>query len=204
MSRLIFLTVGAELEGAPGTLGKGRRAVDAWLDARSLDFPELYVDNGSGLSREARISAKSVGQLLLHSYHSPQMPEFMASLAVAGVDGTMRKRFRGDPLAKRVRVKTGSLDDVSTLAGYVQGHSGGHWVVVLMINHPGLMPWQGKQVQDTFLRWTFNHAREWQPRMAGADPRVPGPANGRLSADATGARPADAENANSGSAGSDS
>ncbi len=104
MSRLVLLTVGAELEGAPGTMEKGRRAVDTWLDAQSLNFPELLVDNGSGLSRDARISARSIGRLLLHAYRSPQMPEFLASLAVAGVDGTMHSRFRGDPLAKRAHV----------------------------------------------------------------------------------------------------
>ena len=204
MSRLIFLTLGAELEGAPGTVEKGRRGVAAWLDARSMDFPALFVDNGSGLSRDARISAKNVGRLLLHAYASPQMPEFMASLAVAGVDGTMLSRFRGDPLAKRVRVKTGSLDEVSAVAGYVLDRDGRHWVVVLMINHPGLTPWQGMQVQDTFLRWTFERAGEGLPRVARVGGKVPCPDDRSLSADAARSRATDSRNASSGSAGSDS
>lgn len=205
MSRLVFLTVGAELEGAPGTVEKGRKAVAEWLHAQALDFPTLFVDNGSGLSRDARISANSIGRLLLHAYDSPQMPEFMGSLAVAGVDGTMRRRFRGASLAKRAHVKTGSLDDVSALAGYVLGRNGRRWVVVLMINHPGLTAWQGKQVQDIFLRWVLDHAgEEEQLRMAKAHGRAPGPSDGTLSADATRPQPPDSARTRSQRSGSGS
>ncbi len=204
MSRLVFLTLGAEMEGAPGTAEKGRRAVDTWLDAQSLDFPELLVDNGSGLSRDTRISAKSMGRLLLHAYESPQMPEFMGSLAVTGVDGTMHTRFRGDALAKRAHVKTGSLDDVSTMAGYVLDRDGRRWVVVLMINQPGLTPWRGRQVQDVFLRWVFDRNVGRQQRMAGADGKLPGPADGNLAADAVRSRPVESEAEGASGSGSDS
>ena len=132
------------------------------------------------------------------------MPEFMASLAVAGVDGTMHRRFRDDPLAKRAHVKTGSLDDVSTLAGYVLGRNGRRWVVVLMMNHSGLKTWQGRQVQDAFLRWVFDHAGEEQLRMAEAQGKVSGPTEGTLSADTMRSRSADSARPSSGHAGSDS
>ena len=192
------------MEGAPGTIEKGRRAMDTWLDAQSLDFPELLVDNGSGLSRDARISAKSIGRLLLHAYESPQMPEFMGSLAVTGVDGTMHTRFRGDPLAKRAHIKTGSLDDVSTMAGYVLDRDGRRWVVVLMINQPGLTSWRGRQIQDVVLGWVFDRTVGRQQRMAGADGKVPRPADGNLAADAVRSRSVESDAQGARGSGSDS
>jgi D-alanyl-D-alanine carboxypeptidase/D-alanyl-D-alanine-endopeptidase (penicillin-binding protein 4) len=158
MSRLLLLTLAAEVEGAPGTVEKGKGVIAAWLHEQGLALPELVLENGSGLSRESRISAAGIGRLLAAAYDSPYMPEFMASLAVPGLDGTMRQRFDGGRLEGRAHVKTGSLDDVSALAGYVLDRKGRRWVTVILINHPGIMSWQGKQVQDVLLRWVFEDA----------------------------------------------
>jgi D-alanyl-D-alanine carboxypeptidase/D-alanyl-D-alanine-endopeptidase (penicillin-binding protein 4) len=169
MSRLLLLTLAAEAQGAPGTVEKGREVVVAWLRDQGLDLPYLVLENGSGLSRETRVSAAGMGRLLAAAYGSPYMPEFMASLAVAGVDGTMRQRFVGGPIAGRAHIKTGSLDDVSGLAGYVLDRDGRRWVTVMFINHPGVMSWQGKQVQDALLRWVLEEAGTSAapaPRMA--------------------------------------
>lgn len=157
MSRLLFLTLGAELYGAPGSPAKGRRAIDDWLKANDLASGDYFVDNGAGLSRRARISARTIGRLLLAAYHSPVMPEFMASLPVAGVDGTMRRRLRNGPLVGRAHIKTGSLNNVKAMAGYVLDRDSRRWVVVLMINHPGIS-WQGNVVQDTLLGWVYKRA----------------------------------------------
>ena len=125
----------------------------AWLDLHGLQFPKLILDNGAGLSRKTRISAQEMGTLLRVAFDSPQMPEFISSLPIAAVDGTMRKRLREDRVGGRAHIKTGSLDDVSTMAGYVLGRSGHRYAVVAFINHQGVQSWQGKQVQDTLLRW---------------------------------------------------
>ena len=153
MSELLLLTMAAERHGQPGTVESGRVVLRDWLHAQGLDFPELVLDNGSGLSRAARVAAKSVGQLLLTAYESPYMPEFMASLAIAGVDGTVRRRVRNQPVAGRAHIKTGSLDGVSTMAGYVLGQDGDRWIVVLLVNHEGITPWQGARLQDALLTW---------------------------------------------------
>jgi D-alanyl-D-alanine carboxypeptidase/D-alanyl-D-alanine-endopeptidase (penicillin-binding protein 4) len=157
MSRLLFLTLGAERYGAPGSPAKGRRAIADWLRTRNLTSRDFFVDNGAGLSRRAHISAHTFGRLLLAAYRSPVMPEFMASLPVAGVDGTMRRRLRSGPLVGRAHIKTGSLNNVSAMAGYVLDRDSRRWAVVLMINHPGVS-WQGKVVQDALLSWVYREA----------------------------------------------
>jgi D-alanyl-D-alanine carboxypeptidase/D-alanyl-D-alanine-endopeptidase (penicillin-binding protein 4) len=86
------------------------------------------------------------------------MSEFMSSLAVAGIDGTMRTRFKGKALAGRAHMKTGSLDGVSAMAGYVLDGRGNRWIVVVMINDPRIQAWQGKAVQDAVLSWVYEHA----------------------------------------------
>jgi D-alanyl-D-alanine carboxypeptidase/D-alanyl-D-alanine-endopeptidase (penicillin-binding protein 4) len=158
MSRALFLTLGAAQFGPPGTRVNGQRAVQAWLAKNGLQFPELVVDNGSGLSRETRIAAQSLARLLAYAYASPVMPEFMSSLPVVGVDGTMRTRLEGKALAGRAHVKTGSLDGVSAMAGYALDARGNRWIVVAMINDPRVQPGQGRQVQDALLTWVHDQA----------------------------------------------
>jgi D-alanyl-D-alanine carboxypeptidase/D-alanyl-D-alanine-endopeptidase (penicillin-binding protein 4) len=158
MSRTLFLTLGAVRLGAPASLPKSRRAVGDWLAGAGLDFPELVIDNGAGLSRDARIAAGSMGRLLVRAYDEPSMPEFLASLSIAGVDGTMRKRLRGTPVAGRAHVKTGTLRGVTALAGYVLDQDGHWWVVVSMMNNPRLQLWRGKAVEDALLRWVHSGA----------------------------------------------
>jgi len=155
MTRQLFLALGAEAYGPPGTPEKARAAVSAGLEALGLDFPELVIDNGAGLSRDARISAESLGRLLLAAHAHPYMPEFAASLPIAALEGTMRRRFRDEPLAGRVRAKTGQLDDVKAMAGYVLSESGRTFAVVSLHNHPGIHWGRGREVQDALLRWVF-------------------------------------------------
>ena len=155
MSRMLLLTVAAETRGAPAKTTHGQGLVTDWLKSWNLPSAMVRVSNGSGLSRDAQISAESIGHLLQAAFESPLMPEFTASLPIVGIDGTMRKRLRKTGLTGRARIKTGSLNDVSSMAGYVQDRNNQRWVVALLINHPGLEVLQGKQVQDAVLRWVY-------------------------------------------------
>jgi D-alanyl-D-alanine carboxypeptidase/D-alanyl-D-alanine-endopeptidase (penicillin-binding protein 4) len=155
MSRLLLLTLGAEVHGAPGTIENGRQVVVSWAHGGDIDLPALRMDNGSGLSRAARISAQGIGALLAAAYASPYMPEFMSSMSVAGVDGTMRRRLVGHGVSGHAHVKTGSLNDVGTMAGYVLDRNGRRWAVVLLINQDGLAAWRARPVQDTLLKWVY-------------------------------------------------
>ena len=155
MSRHLLLTLGAEKIGTPGTPEKGRDAINKWLKTINLDFPELVLDNGAGLSRQVRISAESLGRLLIAAHRDPLMPEFVASLPLSAVDGTLKKRFRGEPLAGRAHIKTGTIDDVRAMAGYVLAPDGRTFVVVSLHNYPGIHHGLGTRVQDALLRWVF-------------------------------------------------
>ena len=153
MARQLFLTLGAEMLGAPASGARSAQAVQAWLAQKKLDFPELVLDNGSGLSREARISARHMGRLLLAAWHSAVMPELMSSLPLVAYDGTMRRRLRFESIAGQAHIKTGSLNDARTMAGYVLDRNGRRRVVVMFINHANADA--GRPAQDALLEWVY-------------------------------------------------
>jgi len=104
--------------------GRGRARHRRVLASRGIPTRDLVIENGSGLSRTERISAQGLADVLLDAWKSPYAPEFQASLPLSAVDGTLRRRFRSPDMEGRLRMKTGSLQDVSALAGYVNAASG--------------------------------------------------------------------------------
>lgn len=153
MARQILLTLGAERGGVPGNVDKGTTAIHAWLAAAGGDFKELVIENGAGLSRSERVSPQHLGALLLRIWHSPNMPELMSSLPIAAVDGTMVLRLRNSEVAGRAHVKTGSLDGVKSMAGYMIDTQGRRWVVVFMVNHPQAAA--SGAAMDALLEWVY-------------------------------------------------
>lgn len=135
MARTVLLTLGAERGRRPATVATSEAVAKQILNEQGLSMPELVIDNGAGLSREARVSAESLASLLTVAWQSPVMPEFIASMAIAGVDGTVRRRLKGNGAAGMAHLKTGSLRDVRAIAGYVLGASGKRFVVVSIVNH---------------------------------------------------------------------
>ena len=133
MAQQLFLTLAATQRGA-GTPEAARALVLAWLQERiGRASAGTVVVNGSGLSRDSRLSALALGKTLQAAWASPVMPELMSSFPVAGVDGTLRNA-KGAP--GRAHLKTGSLRDVVGVAGYVLADSGRRYVVVAIVNHP--------------------------------------------------------------------
>lgn len=157
MARQLFLTMGAESGRRPARTEDADAAVRAWLDGRGLHFPELVLDNGSGLSRRERISAANLAALLAAAWKSPVMPEFIASLPLIAVDGTMKKRLNGSSIAGQAHVKTGTLEGVKTIAGYVLDRQGRRQIVVFLVNHPNAQAAQA--AQDALLAWVYEGAR---------------------------------------------
>jgi len=135
MARQLFLTLATTTYPPPATLTHAAAAVRRWLVARKLSFPELVLDNGSGLSRRERISAQSMARLLLAADASKVHSDYVSSLAVSATDGTVRKRFVDENLADRAFLKTGSLEGVRAIAGFVLAPSGRRFVVVCFVNH---------------------------------------------------------------------
>jgi D-alanyl-D-alanine carboxypeptidase/D-alanyl-D-alanine-endopeptidase (penicillin-binding protein 4) len=157
MTRQLLLTMGAESSGEPGSAANGREAVARWLEEQGIDAPGLFIENGSGLSRKTRITAGAMAQMLETAWRHPFMPEFIASMPLSGLDGTMRNRFRGSSLEGRLHVKTGRLDHVYAIAGYVQARSGTRYIIVVFHNDTDVHRGPGLELQDALIRWVYRH-----------------------------------------------
>jgi serine-type D-Ala-D-Ala carboxypeptidase/endopeptidase (penicillin-binding protein 4) len=155
MTRHLELTLGAEMYGEPATADKGVRAIEEVLTHRGVDTTGLIVSNSAGLSRDSRISARQLAGVLRAGWQSRFMPEFLSSLAITGVDGTMRRRLNGSSAVGRMHLKTGSLNDVSAVAGYALQENGARWLVVVLVNAPDAHRGLGEELQDSVLRWVM-------------------------------------------------
>ena len=155
MARQLLLTIAAETEKMPASAERGAQVVKTWLAARGIDNPEVIIENGSGLSRNERISAATMGRMLVMAFRAPTMPEFVSSLPLVGFDGTMRRRLQDRGVAGRAHIKTGSLNDVRAIAGYVLAASGKYYAVVSLINHANAS--RGQEAQDLLLQWVYEH-----------------------------------------------
>jgi D-alanyl-D-alanine carboxypeptidase/D-alanyl-D-alanine-endopeptidase (penicillin-binding protein 4) len=130
-------------------------------DAADVETPLLpaeaagppVIDNGSGLSRSTRISARQLARLLLQVYDRPVMSELMSSLPISGLDGTLRRSLA---TPGRAHLKTGSLRDVNGIAGYVLSDSGRRYVLVAIVNHP--QAGTVRPVLDALVQWTLSDA----------------------------------------------
>lgn len=151
MTRNLFLTLGAEKYGAPATLEKGARAIKDVLEQRGVPSRKLVLQNGSGLSRIERISASALTHVLRSAYHSPLFAEFESALPIVAVDGTLKRRFNGSALAGNAHLKTGTLRDVSALAGYVFTVNGERVSFVMLVNHANAH--LSEAAQRALLEW---------------------------------------------------
>jgi D-alanyl-D-alanine carboxypeptidase/D-alanyl-D-alanine-endopeptidase (penicillin-binding protein 4) len=153
MARQVFLTLGLAVDYPPVDTQKAGQAVRDWLQRNRLEFPELILENGSGLSRKERISARSLADLLLLGWRHPLMPEYIASLPIPGVDGTLRRRLNGSRVVGRAHLKTGYLEGVRAIAGYVQDARGRMLVVVALINDPAAV--NAQPFLDALVEWVW-------------------------------------------------
>ena len=154
MARQLLMTLGAEYSQLPAGADQGVTALSTWLQSKQLHFPELTIENGSGLSRQERISTEHLGLLLLSAWRSSEKQSFLDSLPVAGVDGTLERRFIQSPIRGHARMKTGSLEGVKALAGYLQDQQEKEWVVVFIVNHPhAASAWEAEQA---LLEWLYS------------------------------------------------
>lgn len=164
MARQLLLTISAEKSLPPATEAKGAMIIKDWLgskevntkalNGKSLNLDELVIENGSGLSRVERISAEHLSQMLVSAYNSPVMPELMSSLPILALDGTVMKRLKDSPAAGRAHLKTGSIDGVSAIAGYVLDRQNKRQVLVMLVNH--VNAGASKAAQDALIEWVYS------------------------------------------------
>jgi D-alanyl-D-alanine carboxypeptidase/D-alanyl-D-alanine-endopeptidase (penicillin-binding protein 4) len=145
----VLKTLGAEVYGPPGSWGKGLTVVADVLESFGIASGTYTLVDGSGLSRLNRLSAAQLVTVLTRMAQDFRIqPEYMASLRTPDADGRNSRRFHGADFAQRARVKTGSLDDVSALAGYISGKHGELIAFAVLLNGPLCSMERAWEVQD--------------------------------------------------------
>lgn len=158
IAELIFKTLGAEVKGEPGTWQKGRQVIGGFLE----EIGEVFrVVDGSGLSRYNLVTTELLVDLLVFVYNNFElMPDYVASLPIAGVDGTLRNRMKGMHAEKLLRAKTGTLSGVSALAGYTVTANGEVLAFSILISHYAGPAAPARRIQDTIgnclTRWSLD------------------------------------------------
>ncbi|MDT4807536.1 PBP4: D-alanyl-D-alanine carboxypeptidase/D-alanyl-D-alanine-endopeptidase [compost metagenome] len=151
MARQLFLSLGAQFRtSADGDDAKAaQRVVRQWLAKKGITAPHLVMENGSGLSRAERVSARELAAILQAAWKGPYAPEFISSLPLVAMDGTMRKRLKRTALAGEAHIKTGTLNTVRAIAGYSRDANGNSWAVVAILNDQ--KPWGASSILDQVL-----------------------------------------------------
>jgi D-alanyl-D-alanine carboxypeptidase/D-alanyl-D-alanine-endopeptidase (penicillin-binding protein 4) len=162
MARQIFLTLATTRHPPPATPALAADVVQRFLKERRIPMPGLVIENGSGLSRRERVTAGGLAQLLAAADRSDAREEFASSLAVAATDGTVQKRFQNGTVAGQALLKTGTLEGVKALAGYVIDAESRRWIVVAIINHAGAA--RGQAALDALVQWIYRGAGNWDPK----------------------------------------
>lgn len=131
----LLKALGAAGAGPPGSWASGLTAVEGFLSSLGLRRGSYVMKNGSGLNDANRFSARQTARLLAELWRRfPLAPEFLSSLPVAGKDGTVRWRLEGPETAGRVRAKTGTLDGVASLSGYLVTVDGERLAFAILVN----------------------------------------------------------------------
>lgn len=159
MARQLFLSLGAQFrnEADVDDAMAAQRVIRQWLAKKGITAPQLVMENGSGLSRAERITARELATLLQAAWRSPYAAEFISSMPLAALDGTMRKRLRNTEVAGKAHIKTGTLNTVRAIAGYSRDDEGNTWAVVAILNHD--RPWGASAILDQVLVSLYNQPR---------------------------------------------
>lgn len=151
MTRVLLLTLGAEAGQRPATVAGSVEVLKRILTNQGIKLGATVIENGSGLSRNARISADVMADILQHAWRSPAMPEYVSSMAILGVDGTLQRRLRSDDSRGYANMKTGALKDARAIAGYVLSKSGKRYIFVSIVNHP--QAFKARDFENKVIDW---------------------------------------------------
>ncbi|OZB20601.1 MAG: D-alanyl-D-alanine carboxypeptidase/D-alanyl-D-alanine-endopeptidase [Marinobacter sp. 34-60-7] len=163
MARQMLLTIGAEFrqEGDEDDRVAGIRTVYNWLEQKGINTVGMVIDNGAGLTRHGRITARQGAQILQHAWNSPYASDLMASMPIIAMDGTMARRLRNTGMEGEGRIKTGYLENVRSIAGFTRDEKNTTWAIVGIVNHDPA--WNGQAVLDRVL-----HSLHYRPPVGTA------------------------------------
>ena len=151
MARQMLLTIGAEFrkEDDKDDRVAGIRTVYEWLENMGINTAGMVIDNGAGLTRHGRITARQGAQILQQAWDSPYASDLMASMPIIAMDGTMARRLRNTGMDGEGRIKTGYLENVRSIAGFTRDDNNTTWAIVGMVNNDPA--WNGQAVLDRVL-----------------------------------------------------
>jgi D-alanyl-D-alanine carboxypeptidase/D-alanyl-D-alanine-endopeptidase (penicillin-binding protein 4) len=161
-AEMIFKSIAADAKARPAKSQEAAEAVTAWLVKNDLGDAGVVIKNGSGLFDSNRVTAFSTAKLLRHCWQDPSIKnEFVAQLAIGGVDGTLHKRFRDTRARRAVRAKTGTLDDAIALSGYVLGGGGKNTIAFsILFNHVAGHASSARMAADKLVELIYE--RQWK------------------------------------------
>jgi len=149
MAESILKTIGAEMAEPPGTSAKGAAAVIDYLGKLGVDTKGIVIADGSGLSSDNRLTARALARLLLATHDDfHAAPEFLSSLPVGGIDGTLDRRMNQSAATRNIRAKTGRINGVTTLSGYAWNKKGRLVVFSILVNDVGSQEWAATHLID--------------------------------------------------------
>ena len=154
MARQLLLSLAMNRGSPPASTEAGAARVFDWMARHRMDAKTVIIDNGSGLSRNERLSADALSSVLQHAWQSPLMPEFIASLPLVGIDGTMGRRLQDTSVRGQAHIKTGTLTDVTSIAGYLTARSGRRIIVSCIINDANASA--ARPALDRLLQWIYD------------------------------------------------
>lgn len=156
MARQLLLTIGAEhrLDDDEDDRVAGIRVIYQWLQDKGVDTAGMVIDNGAGLTRHGRITARQGAQILQHAWNSNYSADLMASMPLIAMDGTMARRLRNAGLDGKGRIKTGYLENVRSIAGFTRDDTNTTWAIVGMVNNDPA--WNGQAVLDRII-YSLHH-----------------------------------------------
>lgn len=157
MAKQLFLTIGRKYRTRSDVDDAiaAQRTISEWMGRKGIDPSRLTLENGSGLSRNERLSTREMGQMLATAWKGPYAAEFIASLPLVGMDGTMRKRLKRTAMTGQAHIKTGTLNNVRAIGGFTRDRNGNLWAVAAILNHP--RPWGASSILDQILLDLYNN-----------------------------------------------
>jgi D-alanyl-D-alanine carboxypeptidase/D-alanyl-D-alanine-endopeptidase (penicillin-binding protein 4) len=163
MAQQLFLSIGAQFRTASDAddAKAAQRVIRQWLARKGINASHLVMENGSGLSRNERVSAREMALMLQAAWNGPYAAEFISALPLVGMDGTMHKRLRRTALAGQGHIKTGTLNTVRAIAGFSRDSNGNTWAVVAILNHP--RPWGASAILDQVMLGLYQQSKVSKP-----------------------------------------
>lgn len=160
----IFKLLGAKVKSNPGSLKKGQEVIESFLSEIGINRDSYEILEGSGLTRYNRVNANLFIKMLKYVYDDRFLFDyFMNSLSIAGKDGTLKKRMIGTEAEGNVYAKTGTLNSVSALCGYVINSDSEVLIFYIVMNGFGSKTTWMRDTQDDLCTVLSQFSRKSSP-----------------------------------------